>query len=237
MQRYFASLFGNEVILKEDDVFHLTKVMRAKINDKIEIVDENGKAYLARIIQINPLRIVIQEPILKNSELETKVTLFFALAKSDKIDFVIQKATELGASTIVLFEGKRSIVHFSKDDFARKYNRYHNIAKEAAEQCHREIIPEICFAPTIKDIESFLAEVNLFAYELDAGKTNDFASIFNKRMNSLSIIVGPEGGFDEKEAEYLLSKNFKTISLGKRILRCETAAVYALSVIAFNLEK
>ncbi len=237
MQRYFASLFGNEVILKEDDVFHLMKVMRAKNNDKIEIVDENGKAYLARIIQINPLRIVIQEPILKNSELDTKVTLFFALAKSDKIDFVIQKATELGASRIVLFEGKRSIVHFSKDDFVRKYNRYHNIAKEAAEQCHREIIPEICFAPTIKDIESFLAEVNLFAYELDAGKTNDFASIFNKRMNSLSIIVGPEGGFDEKEADYLLSKNFKTISLGKRILRCETAAVYALSVIAFNLEK
>lgn len=237
MQRYFASLFGNEVILKEDDVFHLTKVMRAKNNDKIEIVDENGKAYLARIIQINPLRIVIQEPILKNSELDTKVTLFFALAKSDKIDFAIQKATELGASRIVLFEGKRSIVHFSKDDFARKHNRYHNIAKEAAEQCHREIIPEICFAPTIKDIESFLAEVNLFAYELDAGKTNDFASIFNKRINSLSIIVGPEGGFDEKEAEYLLSKNFKTISLGKRILRCETAAVYALSVIAFNLEK
>lgn len=237
MQRYFASLFENEVILKEDDVFHLTKVMRAKNNDRIEIVDENGKAYLARIIQINPLRIVIQEPILKNSELDTKVTLFFALAKSDKIDFVIQKATELGASKIVLFEGKRSIVHFSKDDFARKYNRYHNIAKEAAEQCHREVIPEICFAPSIKDIENDLAEVNLFAYELDAGKTNDFASIFNKRMNSLSIIVGPEGGFDEKEAEFLLFKNFKTISLGKRILRCETAAVYALSVIAFNLEK
>lgn len=237
MQRYFASLIGKEVILKEDDIFHLTKVMRAKINDQIEVVDENGKAYLAVVGQINPLRVYIQEPILKNSELNTKVTLFFALAKSDKIDFVIQKATELGVAKIVLFEGKRSIVHFSKDDFARKYNRYHIIAKEAAEQCHREVIPEICFAPSIKDIENDLAEINLFAYELDAGKTSDFASIFEKRMNSLSVIIGPEGGFDEKEAEYLLTKGFKTISLGKRILRCETAAVFALSVIAFYLEK
>ena len=237
MQRYFASLIGNEVILKQDDIFHLSKVMRAKIGTEIEVVDENGKVYLARVNEVNPLRIVIQEPILKSSELNTKLTLFFALAKSDKIDFVIQKATELGASKIVLFEGKRSIVHFSKDDFARKYSRYNSIAKEAAEQCHREIIPEICFAPTIKDIEPDLAELNLFAYELDAGETNKFSSYLKKRVNSLSVIIGPEGGFDEKEAEYLKSLGFKNISLGKRILRCETAAVYALSVIAFNLEK
>ena len=237
MQRYFANVKDNIVYLKEDDIFHLTKVMRARINDRIEIVDENHCAYLAVITSISPLGIEIQEPILKNSELDSEVTLFFGLAKLDKIELVIQKATELGASKIVLFEGKRSIVHFSKDDFARKYSRYNSIAKEAAEQCHREIIPEICFAPTIKDIEPDLAELNLFAYELDAGETNKFSSYLEKRVNSLSVIIGPEGGFDEKEAEYLKSLGFKNISLGKRILRCETAAVYALSVIAFNLEK
>ena len=82
-----------------------------------------------------------------------------------------------------------------------------------------------------------MCDVNLFAYELDAGKTNNFAELLKDNTKSVSVIVGPEGGFDESEAEELNKLDFKNISLGKRILRCETAAVYALSVIAFNLEK
>ena len=237
MQRYFASLVNNEVILKQDDVFHLLKVMRAKPNDKIEVVDENHHSYLANIESVNPLIIKVVEPILKETELKTDVTLFFALAKSDKNEFVIQKATELGAKRIVLFQGKRSIVKLDKEDFLKKLNRYQSIAKEAAEQCHREYIPEIEYARSIKEISPFLCKENLFAYELDAGKTNSFDDIFKNNYQSISVIIGPEGGFDIEEAEELNKMNFKNISLGKRILRCETAAVYALSVIAFNLEK
>ena len=237
MQRYFASIINKEVILNQDDVFHLTKVMRAKVGEIIEVVDNNQKAYLAVINSVNPLSISIQEPILKNSELSTDVTLFFALAKSDKIELVIQKATELGANKIVLFQGMRSVVKFSEDDFKRKLPRYQSIAKEAAEQCHRELIPQIEFNNNINAIDDKLCELNLFAYELEAGNTDNFANLLTKEYKSISVIIGPEGGFDEKEANKLLEYGFKPISLGKRILRCETASIYALSVLSFNLEK
>ncbi len=237
MQRYFAQLINKQVILKQDDIFHLTKVMRAKINDKIEVVDENHCAYLAVVKSINPLLIEIQEPIFKNSELKADVTLFFALAKSDKMELVIQKATELGAKKIVLFQGMRSVVKFTIDDFNRKLPRFENIAKEAAEQCHREQIPEISFLNSINDVQNEMCELNLFAYELDAGRTNELSKLLVQDYKSVSVIIGPEGGFDEKEAVKLQSLGFKNISLGKRILRCETAAIYALSVIAFNLER
>ena len=237
MQRYFASVINNQVILSKDDIFHLTKVMRAKPNDEIEIVDEVHNAYLAVVRNVNPLLIEIQEPIIKNNELPTNVTLFFGLAKSDKIEFVIQKATELGAKNIVLFQGKRSVVKFSHEDFIRKEPRYLAIAKEAAEQCHREYIPSISFVKSVSDVKNHMCDINLFAYELDAGKTDNFAELLKDNTKSVSVIIGPEGGFDESEAEELNKLGFKNISLGKRILRCETAAVYALSVIAFNLEK
>ena len=237
MQRYFVDIVNNEVILSQDDVFHLTKVMRCKVNDNIEAVDkELHKAYLAVIDSINPLKIHVQEPILKESELEKDVTIFFALAKSDKKEFVIQKATELGTKRVVLFQGKRSVVKFSNSDFSRKEARYISIAKEASEQCHREFIPEIKYVDSIKGVKKYLEDINLLAYELEAGKATDIESEL-KEHKSVSIIIGPEGGFDESEVNFLKELGFKSISLGKRILRCETAAVYALSVISYLLEK
>ena len=237
MQRYFASIIDNNVILNKDDIFHITKVMRMKNGENIQVVDQDShKTYLAVIKSVNPLEVVVQEPILEDVELNKEATLFFALAKSDKIDFVIQKATELGASKIVLFQGKRSVVKFSMEDFNRKKERYLNIAKEAAEQCHRQRIPEIEYVGDIKGINNHLCDVNLFAYELEAGKSTNLAKVVDT-AKSISIIIGPEGGFDESEANYLKSLNFVPVSLGKRILRCETAAVYALSVISYLLDK
>lgn len=237
MQRYFASIKNNQVFLSQEDSFHLLKVMRARVGDTIEAVDENHQSFLCVVKSLNPLLIDVQEPILKNSELPSDVTLFFGLAKSDKNEFVIQKATELGAKKIVLFQAKRSVVKFSQEDFNKKLNRYISIAKEASEQCHREYIPEIKFASSIKEIKKDLSELNLFAYELSAGKVTELDSLLKEQHKSISVIIGPEGGFDSSEAEFLINEGFKNISLGKRILRCETAAVYALSVIAFNLEK
>jgi len=237
MQRYFVDIVNNIVSLSNDDIFHLTKVMRAKVSDNIEVVDKvTHKAYLAFVDSINPLRIQIQEPIVKESELDKDVTIFFALAKSDKNEFVIQKATELGAKRVVLFQSKRSVVKFSNSDFAHKEARYMNIAKEASEQCHREYIPEIKYVDSIKGVKGYLEDINLLAYELEAGKATDIENEIAKHQ-SVSVIIGPEGGFDEGEVNFLKELGFKSISLGKRILRCETAAVYALSVISYLLEK
>ena len=237
MQRYFAEINNNNVILSQDDIFHITKVMRGKIGDHIEVVDNSTHlVFLAVIESLNPVVIKVQEPINNNAELNKDVTLFFALAKSDKIEFVIQKATELGSKRVILFQGKRSVVKFSNEDFERKVNRYNAIAKEASEQCHRQFIPEIIYVDNLKKIEQYLCDINLFAYELEASKSNLIDAI-DESAKSVSIIVGPEGGFDDSEAEYLKTLHFKPVSLGKRILRCETAAVYALSVISYLLEK
>ena len=237
MQRYFVNIENHHVIFSQDDIFHITKVMRMKSGDQIQLVDNlTHKTFLGVIKSTSPLDVFIQEPILEDVELSKDVTLFFALAKSDKIDFVIQKATELGAKRIILFQGKRSIVKYTQADFARKKDRYVSIAKEASEQCHRQYIPEISYLENIKLVSNHLSELNLFAYELEAGKSTELNALLNS-VNSVSIIIGPEGGFDEAEAEYLKTLNFAPISLGKRILRCETAAVYALSVISHLLDK
>ena len=237
MQRYFADIINQDVILSKDDIFHITKVMRAKLNDYIQVVDKSShQTYLAFISSLNPFRATIQEPINEDVEITANITLFFALAKSDKIEFVIQKSTELGVKNIVLFQGKRSVVKFTDNDFIRKLDRYKSIAKEASEQCHRQLIPTISYVDNIKKINNHLCDINFFAYELEAGQASELASQI-KDKKSISLIIGPEGGFDEKEAEYLKELKFVPISLGKRILRCETAAVYGLSVISYLLEK
>ena len=238
MQRYFVSINQNDIVFNKDDVFHISKVMRFKSGEEIQIVNKDThEVFLAVIDSLNPLQVHIQERINENSELYKDVTLFFALAKSDKIELVIQKATELGAKRVVLFQGERSVVKFSNDDFARKSARYQAIAKEASEQCHRNVIPEIFYVDNIKKIESYLYDVNLFAYELEAGQASNIESHVCSADKSISIIIGPEGGFSSKEADYLKSINFIPVSLGNRIYRCETAAIYSLSVIAHILEK
>ncbi len=238
MQRYFVAISQNNITFKSDDIFHITKVMRFKPGQNIQVVDsDTHQSYLAVINSINPLNVSIQEPIKENSELSKDVTLFFALAKSDKMELVIQKATELGVKKVVLFQGERSVVKFSQDDFNRKLNRFITIAKEASEQCHRQYIPEINYESSITGINKHLCDKNFFAYELEAGQTTDMSSFINDSDKSISIIIGPEGGFSSKEAEYLKDKQFISTSLGNRILRCETAAIYACSVLAYILEK
>ena len=237
MQRYFTDKKDNQIILGDGDVHHLLHVMRARIGDEIEAVVDNH-LYACIVKSINPLNIFINYEIPIDSELPSKVTLFFALAKGDKIDFVVQKATELGASRIVLVKTERCVTKFDGDNIKHKLERFNKIAKEASEQSHRLMIPEIVGVVDIKDIPNdLLCDINLLAYEKEAGATDNF---FEKVTadKTISVMIGPEGGFSIEEVKLLKDKyHFETISLGKRILRTETAAVYALSVISFMLEK
>ena len=233
MQRYFAHIVNNNVELSSDDLHHLTHVMRMRVGDFFEVVD-NQNLYVCEITSLNPLVVKYEERV-PDEELSAHVTLFFALAKGDKIDLVIQKATELGVHQIILFKSRRCVVNFDNKDISKKISRYQKIAKEASEQCHRLIVPEIKGVIDIKDIPNYKEEVNLLAYEKKAGNTTDSFKLESPK--GVSVVIGSEGGFDNDEAEYLENNGFKTISLGKRILRCETAAIYALSVLAYQLEK
>ena len=235
MQRYFAPIKDSKILLSEDDKHHIIHVMRMRVGDTFEVVD-NLIIYVCEITSINPFEIKIVEQRKEDVEISTKVTLFFALAKGDKIDLVIQKATELGVHRIVLFKSKRCVVNLDNKDFSKKLVRFNKIAKEASEQCHRLIVPEIEGVIELKDINKYLEEVNYLAYEKEAGKTTESFSL-DKSIKSVSIMIGSEGGFDKEEVDYLNKVGFVNVSLGKRILRCETAAIYALSVLAFKLEQ
>lgn len=233
MQRYFANVENNHILLDDGDIHHLLHVMRMNVGDYIEVVS-NGALYIALIESINPLSIKVDRMVDSDVELNFDVTLFFALAKGDKIDFVCQKATELGAKNIVLVNTKRCVTKFENKDVEKKLSRFAKIAKEASEQSHRLSVPNIIGVINLKDINKYLCQYNYVAYEKDAGKTKDS---FSNIDGSVSVFIGPEGGFESTEIEYLKNIGFKSISLGKRILRTETAAVYALSVIGFLMEK
>ena len=235
MQRYFVDINKDNIIFSSDDIHHITHVMRMKVGEKIEAVN-NGLVYLLEISSINPFVTRIIDSKKEDVELNKHITLFFALSKGDKIDFVIQKATELGVHRIVLFKSKRCVTNFDNKDFLKKVVRYQKIAKEASEQCHRLMIPDIEGVIELKDIDKYLEDINYVAYEKEAGSTEESFN-YPEDVKGISVMIGSEGGFELEEINFLKEKGFKSISLGKRILRCETAVTYALSVLAYKLEK
>ena len=238
MQRYFGKIIGRQVLLEDDDVFHLTRVMRAKVGDKIEVVNE-GVVYVAQINRFKPLEIDVVRRLKENNELPNNVVLIASLLKGDKMDLVLQKATELGVSEIVLLETERTVVKFKKDDRELKIERFNKILKEAAEQSRRSVIPHLFRIITFDQLRDIDANVKMIAYEEEAGATNSFNKIVDsiKPGQKVAVLIGPEGGFAEHEVEIAMHNGYKKVSLGKRILRAETASFYALSVIANRLEK
>ena len=237
MQRYFASLLSPEHIqLTSDDEHHLLHVMRMKKNDEIEAV-VNGHLFLCRIESTNPLDIYIVHELKSDVELPQDITLLFALTKGDKIDLVVQKATELGVKNIALIQSERTVVKYEDKDIVKKCQRFQKIMKEASEQCHRLIVPNLLGIYHLRKLPtSVFSDLNYVAYEKDAQDINGAFTGFDKHK-SITVLVGPEGGFSEDEIAFLVKQGFIRTSLGKRILRAETAAIYALSVLGYLLEK
>lgn len=237
MQRYFASLLDKEHIkLESEDEHHLLHVMRMKKDDEIEVV-ANDKLFLCRIENTSPLNIYIVHEINSDVELNEDVTLLFALTKGDRTDLVVQKATELGVKKIALIQSERTVVRYEEKDIAKKCARYQKIMKEASEQSHRLVVPTLLGIYNLKKLpKEIYSDLNYVAYEKDA---NDVEGSFKglTKGKSVTILVGPEGGFSEEEINMLVNQGFIRTSLGKRILRAETAAIYALSVIGYLLER
>ena len=237
MQRYFASLFNQEHIkLESEDEHHLLHVMRMKKDDEIEVV-ANDKLFLCRIENTSPLNIYIVHEIASDVELNEDITLLFALTKGDRTDLVVQKATELGVKKVALIQSERTVVRYEEKDIAKKCARYQKIMKEASEQSHRLVVPTLLGIYNLKKLPpEVFSDLNYVAYEKDA---NDVEGSFRglEKGKSITVLVGPEGGFSEDEINMLTKQGFIRTSLGKRILRAETAAIYALSVIGYLLER
>ena len=238
MQRYFADIIDGFVTLNDEDIFHCVKVMRYQEGQQIEVV-ASEQLFLAEITSIKPFRCKVIKKIKENNELKNDIVLIFAPIKGDRFDFVLQKATELGVEEIVLLDTSRTVKEVTKANLSLKLERYQKILKEAAEQSKRTRIPLLYRAIKINELDDIKAEIKLIAYEGAKGKTTSFNKELKKikEGDRIAIVVGPEGGFSDEEIETANRLGYKNISLGKRILRAETASIYALSVIGSYLER
>ena len=239
MRQFFAkNLNDNNFEFSDEDNHHILNVLRLKNNDEFIVVYKDKKYTSSININKNVLTAKKIKEVEENNELNCNVTLIYSLPKSDKFEFVIQKATELGVNNIVPFLSKYSLFKFDNDKEKSKLDRWKKIIYSAAKQANRVKIPNITNIKKISELDEFKSDLNLVAYENEKDKgTSELFSLLSKDYRSISIIVGPEGGFSKEEIEYLKENNFITVSLGKRILRSETAPVYIMSVISFMNER
>lgn len=233
MQRYFAeSKNGNNFLLKKDDIYHIKIVMRMKENEKIIVVYENIP-YLCELENINQeLTVNIKEQMEIRKDKLPKITLIIPLLKEQKMDLILQKATELGVCEIIPVILSRSIIKIDEKKENNKIDRWMRIVKEASEQSHRNEIPTITNIKTIEELE--LKDLNIVCSTRERANNIKYTLKNNITCDTINVVVGPEGGLTEKEEEILLKKGFEAVTLGTRIMRVETVPIYIMSVINYE---
>lgn len=244
MSRFFvdAADVGEKTIRirSKEDIRHMRKVLRLKEGSIIEVSDSSQWEYTAEILSVEEEQ--VEAKILDKQkfarEPEIRVTLFQGIPKQSKMEAIVQKSVELGVSGIVPVFMERTVV-VDKGNFSKKRDRWQKISSEAVKQCRRGLVPEIgCavqFAQMKEQLEAF--ELVLFPYENETGRTiKDCLRSLEKKPGSAAIIIGPEGGFSDREAEELKALGAECVSLGRTILRTETAGPAALSMVMYELE-
>lgn len=234
MQRYFSDkLKDNKFELKQDDLYHITRVMRMKTGDCIEVV-HNSEVYICNLeVNNNDVSVFVKNKEEKKRSEELEKVLIIPLLKENKMDLILQKATELGVSKIIPVVMERSIIKLEKDRESKKIERWNKICKEASEQSKRVNIPVVTEVKALKDLES---EPGIKILCSTKEKDNTIKKILqsNKDYNRINIVIGPEGGISPKEEDYLNSIGFISVSLGNNIMRVETVPIYILSVINYE---
>lgn len=233
MQRYFVDkqVDGKFVISKED-IHHIKNVMRYKNNDKIEIVYQN-EVYLAIIQDISTLSLKIEKKYSEDRDIAVKLTIAISLVQEQKMDLILQKLTELGVYKIIPLITERSIVKLDDNKKEKKIARWEKICKEASEQSNRTSIPIITPIKKISDLKEEKQDIKLIcSLNKDSKPINEYLNN-NNNIKEILFVIGPEGGISQKEEEQLISYDFKRISLVKRVLRVETAAIYVASIINY----
>lgn len=234
MQRYFVKeKNNNKFILENTDIHHIKKVMRCKNNDKIEIVYDK-KIYLCNIDDIETLELSIIDTYEEDRQSNINLTIAVALVQEQKFDLILQKLTELGVNKIIPVKTERSIVKIDSSKEEKKKIRWQTICKEASEQSHRVTIPEIANIMTMKQLLNNKEQLNLICSLND--KTKPLEQYLTNNIKDILFVIGPEGGFAKKEEEFLIENGFESTSLGKRVLRVETAAIYVASIINYVYE-
>ncbi len=233
MQRYFTEERKEDVcFLSEEDSYHLQVVMRKKEEDLVEVVHKD-KLYIGKIEKTGKkTKIKILEE--KETEEDTyHVTIAQALIKDKKMDFVLQKATELGVEEIIPLKTIRSVVKIDQKA-EKKIERYQKIVKEASSQSKRVKIPVVREIMSIEELAKLNYDVKIIC------SVNEMSTSIKKVLDNIKIsdrilfVVGAEGGFEDKEESFLVENGFQRVTLGKNVLRTETAPLYILSVVSYN---
>lgn len=232
MQRYFCNNYHDGLFtLSIEDSYHITKVMRYSLDTNIEIVYDN-KLFIANIVNLSPsvtAKIVKEEKVEVNN---TYITIAQGLVKEQKMDYILQKGTELGMYEFIPVSLERSIVKFdSKEN--KKIERWKTIVKEASEQSKRLDIPIVNKIMSIKELAKLDYDYKLICSVNETSKNIKTVLSKIKESDRILFVIGPEGGFDPKEENLLLEHGFISVSLGNRVLRTETASMFVLSVINY----
>lgn len=256
MYRFFidpSNLCGDFIYIEGSDYNHLKNVLRVKANSDIEdegsleeisvVIRDDDKEYRCHVENYEDERAVLKIRFVKENDVELpcKVYLFQCLPKADKMELIIQKAVELGVYEVIPVSSKRAIVKLDDKKKASKISRWQGVSEAAAKQAKRAIIPKIQMPMSYKEAMEYAKslDVKILPYELcNNDSMNETRDIFTsiKSGDSVAVIIGPEGGFEDSEIDIARETGFKTVTLGKRILRTETAGMTVLSWLVYLLE-
>ena len=243
MYHFFVSeeqINGENAYIEGSDVNHIANVLRMKPGEELLISVKGDWDFLCKIDDIETERVNLKVlESMEQRELPVNITLLQGIPKSDKLEMIIQKAVELGVSEIIPVKTKRVVVKIEEKKQVSKVNRWNAIAESAAKQSKRSIIPKVSEPMSIDNALEIVKDfgVKLIPYENADGidKTRKILDNMDKTKN-IAVFIGPEGGFEESEVERIKNSGFEVITLGKRILRTETAGLALLSNIMIRLE-
>lgn len=236
MQKFFVDeISGKFYTILGEDAVHISKSLRSKVGDIIILCDKNGIDYKCKIQSISKdsVDVNVIDSSLCKSEPNVLVTLYQAVPKSDKMDFIVKKCVELGIHEIVPVITKRCIPNFDNKSFEKKRLRLQKISLEAAKQSKRGKVPKVSDLLSLDDALKQIAyfDISLLFYE---GGGDSIKNLISSTYSKIAIFIGPEGGFEEAEVKSIIDSGAKLSSLGPRILRTETASLAALSIIMFQ---
>ncbi|WP_155287230.1 RsmE family RNA methyltransferase [Lacticaseibacillus zhaodongensis] len=237
MQRYFTDQVlqpGTSVQLDATATKHAVKVLRMQEGQQLELADAHGNVYLVTITGTDPLTVRAESDLHKNAELPVAVTIVCGVGKAQKPELITQKAVELGASRIVFANSQWATARWQDNKVAKKLERLQLVARGAAEQSHRNVVPTVEFLPKLTAASTIPADAQIIAYEESAkqGETAALVAALAQQPRTLTAVFGPEGGIAPEEVQELTAAGFVAAGLGPRILRTETAPLYLLSAIS-----
>jgi 16S rRNA (uracil1498-N3)-methyltransferase len=245
MTRFFVKpeqIVGEFVYLDGDDAHHLRVVLHAQPGTKISVLDGSGREWPAALTELGKTKAAAQlrEPFAPNTEPNVQVTVAQALPKvGEKMEQVLQRGTEIGASRFIVYSSERSLPHLTGERQEKRQVRWSEIVKTAAEQAHRAILPELSIGGEFRDVLALASDYDcaLLAYE---GETDTLLKPLLAAQTAppkrILVIIGPEGGFSDTEIKAARKAGVQTVSLGPRTLRTETAALVIVAQILFALE-